>query len=145
MRLPAMVPLALFAVVALFAAGCAQVSREGRGDLSRFTRVYVEQRLNDNVGAHRLMVAELRALGYEADSGWLTMMPENTQLIITYDVRETWDFRPYVIELNAAVRPAKDYNRIVATARYFRPGLTGKKTEEMVRELMATLFPRAKR
>jgi hypothetical protein len=137
--------LVLLALVALFAAGCAQVSREGHGDLGRFPRVYVEQRLNDNVGAHRMMVAELRRLGYEADSGWLTMMPENTQLVVTYDVRETWDFRPYVIEINAAVRLAKDYNKVVANGRYHRPGITGKKTEEMVHELMTTLFPRAKK
>ncbi len=142
MRLPGLLFLAL---AAYFAAGCAQISREGHGDLSRFRRVYVEQRLNDNIGAHRMMVAELKALGYEADSGWLTMMPETTDLVVTYDVRETWDFRPYVIELNADVRPAKDYNRIVANAHYFRPGLTNKKTEEMVHELITKLFPPAKK
>ena len=137
--------LCLLALVAFFAAGCAQLTREGLGDLSKFRHVFVEQRLNDNVNAHRLLVAELRALGYEAESGWLTLMPENTQLIVTYDVRETWDFRPYIIELSAAVRPAKDYNRIVATARYFRPGVTNKPPEEMVRELTRTLFPPAAR
>ncbi len=140
-------PLALlgFALLALFGAGCAQITREGHGDLSRFQRLYVEQRLNDNRGVHRMIVAELTALGYRADSGWMTMMPEDTQLVVTYDVRETWDFRPYVIELNADVRPAKDYNRIVANTHYFRPGITNKKTEDMVHELITKLFPRAKK
>ena len=131
-------------LLALIAGGCAQISREGHGDLSRFRRIYVEQRLNDNIGAHRMIVAELQALGYDASSGWMTMMPYGSQLVVTYDVRETWDFRPYVIELNASVRPANDYNRIVATARYFRPGLTNKKPEQMVHELIAKLFPKAK-
>lgn len=142
MKFPALLLLAVFA---LLAGGCAQLTREGHGDLGRFRRVFVEQRLNDNVGAHRLIAQELRALGYEAESGWLTMMPESAQLVVTYDVRETWDFRPYIIELNAAVRPAQDYNRIVATARYFRPGVTGKAAEEMVRDLVAKLFPPAGR
>lgn len=137
--------LVLLVAVACLAAGCAQITREGSADLGRFRRVFVEQRLNDNVGAHRMIVQELRALGYEAESGWLTMMPESAQLVVTYDVRETWDFRPYIIELNAAVRPAQDYNRIVAAARYFRPGVTGKSPEAMVRELVAQLFrPAAK-
>ena len=142
MRLPGFLLLAL---AALLAGGCAQISRQGHGDLGRFRRVFVEQRQNDNIGAHRMMVAELQALGYEADSGWLTMMPEATDLVVTYDVRETWDFRPYVIELNASVRPARDYNRVVATARYFRPGVTNKPAGAMVHELMRRLFPAARR
>jgi hypothetical protein len=137
--------LLLVALTAFVFAGCAQLSREGRADLSGYARVFVEQRLNDNLGVDRMLVAELTALGYAAQSGPLTMMPESTQLIVTYDVRETWDFRPYVIELNAAVRPAKDYNRIIGTARYFRPGVTNKPAGAMVHELATTLFPPAKR
>ncbi|MBA3849310.1 MAG: hypothetical protein C0502_04865 [Opitutus sp.] len=142
MRLPGFLLLVL---AALCAGGCAQISREGHGDLGRFRRVFVEQRQNDNIGAHRMIVDELQTLGYEADSGWLTMMPVTTDLVVTYDVRETWDFRPYVIELNVAVRPAKDYNRVVATARYFRPGVTNKPAAAMVRELMRKLFPPVRR
>lgn len=129
----------------LFVVGCAQLTREGRADLSGYRRVFVEQRLNDNLGVDRMLVAELKAMGYDAQNGPLTMMPEDTQLIVTYDVRETWDFRPYVIELNAMVRPAKDYNRIIGAARYFRPGVTNKPAAEMVHELATKLFPPAKK
>lgn len=132
-------------LLALLLAGCAQLTREGRGDLGAFRRVFVEQRLNDSIGVHRLLAEELRALGYDASSGWLTELPDDAQLVVTYDARETWDFRPYLIELNAAVRPARDYHRVVATARYFRPGLTGKAPAAMVRELAAKLFPPARR
>lgn len=135
----------LVPLLALLLAGCAQLTRDGRGDLGAFRKVFVEQRLNDSLGVHRLLVAELRALGYDASGGWLTELPEDAQLVVTYDARETWDFRPYLIELNAAVRPARDYHRVVATARYFRPGLTNKPPEAMVRELAATLFPPARR
>jgi hypothetical protein len=135
----------LLPLLALVLAGCAQLTREGRGDLSVHRRVFVEQRLNDSLGVHRFLVQELRALGYDATSGWLTELPEDAQLVVTYDARETWDFRPYLIELNVAVRPARDYHRVVATARYFRPGVTNKRPEAMVRELATTLFPPARR
>ncbi len=127
-------------VGALLVGGCAQLGRSGSANLDAYRRVFVEQRLNDNLGIHRLLVAELRRRGYEAASGPLTMMPEDTEIILTYDARETWDFRPYLIELRAAVRPAKDYNRILVTSRYFRPGVTKKSSAEMVHALMKTLF-----
>ncbi|MDP1580789.1 MAG: hypothetical protein Q8M02_10945 [Candidatus Didemnitutus sp.] len=127
-------------VAALFAGGCAQLDRTGTANLADYRRVFVEQRLNDNLGIHRALVAELRQLGYAAESGPSTMMPDDTELILTYDARETWDFRPYLIELQAAVRPAQDYNRILVTSRYFRPGVTKKSPEQMVHELLKSLF-----
>lgn len=129
---------------AALAAGCASLTADrGRVDLAKHHRIFVEQRLNDNQGVDRALVAELKALGYAADSGPLTMMPEDTQLVVTYDAREAWDFHPYIIELNVAVRPARDYNIILAAARYFRPGLTAKSSDQMVHELALKLFPPA--
>ena len=122
--------------------GCASLSSSGaRADLAKATRVFVEQRLNDNHGIDRAIVAELRALGYEAESGPLTMMPERTQLIVTYDAREEWDFRAYLIEVNLGVRPADRYHTIVASGRYFRPALTKKEPAEMVHEVVTKVFP----
>ncbi|MDP2138445.1 MAG: hypothetical protein Q8J74_11405 [Candidatus Didemnitutus sp.] len=136
-------PLAVASAV-FFAAGCAQLTRSGTGKLADHRQIFVEQRLNDNLGIDRALVAELRALGYEAKSGPLTMMPPTAELIVTFDARETWDFRPYLIELTATVRPAKDYHRILASARYFRPGVTKKSSDEMAREVIKSLFPAAR-
>lgn len=128
-------------VMALLVAGCSHLSSAGSpADLARARRIFVEERLNDNLGIHRALVTQLRALGYEADRGPLTMMPDNAQLIVTYDARETWDFRPYLIELNLAVRPAQDYNRVVASSRYVHPGVTNKSPEAMVKEALGRLF-----
>lgn len=127
---------------AALAAGCGSLTTEGRADLGKRRHVWVEQRLNDNLGVGRKFVGELQALGYDADVGPLTMMPESTELIVTYDAREEWDFRAYLIELNVAVRPAKDYNVIMSTARYFHPGVTKKSSDKMIHELMTKLFPR---
>ncbi|HLP26801.1 MAG TPA: hypothetical protein VK477_14055, partial [Acidobacteriota bacterium] len=121
--------------------GCGSLTTEGRVDLGKRRHVWVEQRLNDNLGVGRKLAAELTALGYEADVGPLTMMPENTDWIVTYDAREEWDFRAYLIELNVSVRPMKDYNVILSTARYFHPGVTKKSSDVMMHELMVKLFP----
>lgn len=131
----------LLLLAGLCAAGCASLDIQGRANLGRHPRVFVEERLNDNLGIHRTIARELGALGYETATGPLTMMPDEAQLVVTYDARETWDFRPYLIELNVTVRPARDYNRVIATARYFRPGLTSKSPDLMVRETLEKLFP----
>jgi hypothetical protein len=138
-------PLWFLLGFAVLAAGCSSLTTDGHADLGKRHHVWVEQRLNDNLGIGRLLTSELQALGYDAQSGPLTMMPDATELIVTYDAREEWDFRPYLIELNVAVRPAKDYNVILSTARYFHPGITRKTTETMVHELAQKLFPPAKR
>jgi hypothetical protein len=132
----------ILAVICVLLASCAQLTSSGSSpaELARARKIFVEERLNDNLGIDRAIVTELRSLGYEADRGPLTMMPESAQLIVTYDARETWDFRPYLIELNLAVRPAQDYNRVVASSRYVRPGVTNKSPEAMVREALGKLF-----
>lgn len=130
----------LLGFVAL-ATGCGSLTTAGQADLGKHRRVWVEQRLNDNLGVGRTLAAELQALGYTADVGHLTMMPEDTELIVTYDAREEWDFRAYLIELNVAVRPKKNYNLIISTARYFHPGVTKKSSDVMMHELMVKLFP----
>jgi len=134
-------PLLLLVVGLFFSSGCSSLTAEGQQNLGRQQRVFVEERLNDNLGISRAIAAELRALGYDADHGPLTMAPDDTQLIVTYDAREAWDGRQYLIELNIAARPATSYHRIIAAARYFRPGITNKSSGEMVHEAVQKLFP----
>jgi hypothetical protein len=122
--------------------GCASLNADGQRNLGRQQRVFVEQRLNDNLGIHRAITTELRDLGYIAESGPLTMMPDDTQLVVTYDAREEWDFRSYLLELSVAVRPARDYHRVIASGRYFRPAITNKSSDAMVAEMVRKLFPR---
>lgn len=134
--------LIMAVAVAFTVSGCSSLSSSGASaDLAKASRVFVEQQLNDNHGLDRALAAELRALGYTAESGPLTMMPERTQLIVTYDAREEWDFRAYLIELNVSVRPAENYHRIVASGRYFRPALTKMAPAEMVRAVVTKVFP----
>lgn len=131
----------LLLLVGLVAGGCASLSVDGQRNLGLQQRVFVEERLNDNLGIARTIAAELRLMNYDAAHGPLTMAPEDTQLLVTYDAREAWDGRQYLIELNLAVRPARDYHLVIANGRYFRPGITNKSAEAMVRDTVRKLFP----
>jgi hypothetical protein len=131
--------LTLLALLAVFVAGCSSVNSRQVVDLGRFQRFYVERRLNDNNHLDDLLAAELRSRGRTAASGPRTMMPEDTQVIVTYDARWNWDFKTYLIELNLefhTVYPSKK----LADAQYYQPSLTPKPPPEAVRELIGRLF-----
>jgi hypothetical protein len=129
-----------FVVLSLALAGCASSASTRKViALDRFQRIYVEQRLNDNQHLDEFFVAELRRLGREASSGPLTMMPEKTDAIITYDARWEWDFKTYLIELSFEVHTVHPRKKL-ADARYHQPTLKTKTPAEVIRELLVPLF-----
>ena len=135
--------LPLLASAVLLFAGCSsvQIQKGSKTALTRRQRVYVEQRTNDSASLDARIVNELKTLGYDASAGPLTMMPDDTELVVTYDARWEWDFRHYLIDLGVTVRPASSFD-VLARARYFHPGVTRKPPEEMIHELLAPLFRR---
>lgn len=131
----------LCALLVLFAcAGCSSVSsRVPPGlDLGHFQRIFVERRLNENNHVDEYLVRELRRIGKIADSGPLTMMPENTDAVMTYEARWTWDFKSYLIELNLELHTAHTKKKL-ADARYYQPNARPKPlafvTEKIVQEM----------
>lgn len=126
-------------VAALLLAGCSSVSARKVVALDRFQRFFVERRLNENNRLDELIVAELQRLGRQASSGPLTMMPEKTEVLVTYDARWTWDFKTYLIDLSLefhTVFPSKK----LADGRYYQPSLRPKSPPDAVRELLGRLF-----
>lgn len=124
---------------ALLLGGCSAVSSRKVVALDQFKRFYVERRLNENNHLDELIAAELQRQGRIASSGPRTMMPENTDVLVTYDARWTWDFKTYLIELNLefhTIFPSKK----LADARYYQPSLRPKPPREAVQELVARLF-----
>lgn len=121
--------------------GCASViaHRDPKVDLGKFQRFFVERRLNDNHATDEIIAADLRARGYTASCGPITMMPEDTQVVIQYDARWNWEFRSYLIDLSITVRRAYA-ETILATGNYHNPGLTNKKSEAMVHTLLNDFF-----
>ena len=129
----------LLALLAGLFSGCSSVNSRQVVELGRFQRFYVERRLNENNRVDELIAAEIRARGHIAGSGPRTMMPEDTQVIATYDARWNWDFKTYLIELNLefhTVFPSKK----LADAQYYQPSLTPKAPPDAVRELVGRLF-----
>jgi hypothetical protein len=120
--------------------GCASsVSARKVVPLDRFQRIFVERRLNENHHLDELFVAALRRLGREASSGPMTMMPEKTDAVLTYDARWQWDFKTYLIELSFelhTVHPRKKF----ADARYHQATIRTKPPESIIRELLGRLF-----
>jgi len=137
LQLPLLCLLTLTAALAV--AGCASVSTRKVVELDRFQRFYVERRLNENNHLDELIAAELKRLGRDASSGPRTMMPEKTEVLVTYDSRWNWDFKTYLIELSLelhTVFPAKK----LADGRYYQPSLTPKSPAEAVRSILGPLF-----
>ena len=129
---------------ALVLGGCTQITTRSlpKADLSRHKHVFVEHRLADSFGVADEIARQLRALGYDASSGALTMMPPDTELIVSYDDMWTWDFSTYMIEIDMQVRTARS-DKILAVGHYFRPTMVfGHPPAEMIHDLIEKLFKR---
>jgi hypothetical protein len=136
---------ALLALGASFLAGCAQLSTRSlpNSGIASYKHIFVEQRLADNYGVADAMAKELRDMGYDANSGALTMMPPDAELIVSYDDMWAWDFNTYMIEFDVQVRSARN-DKILAVGHYYRPSMVfGHPPAAMIRELLAKLFRHA--
>ena len=136
--------LLAFAAASILA-GCTQLSTRSlpNSEIGHYKRIFVEQRLVDNYGVAEAMARELRAMGYDASAGALTMMPSNAELIVSYDDMWTWDFNTYMIEFDVQVRSART-DKILAMGHYYRPTMVfGHPPAAMIRELLAKLFKHA--
>ncbi len=132
----------LLAVILLpFLAGCSSLSshKNPAVKLGDFQRFHVEKRLSDDRGIDTLIARELQRRGFEVTQGFLTMMPDNAQVIVSYDDRWAWDFRTYLVELNIA---AVDANRkkLIATGTYRVPGPLSRDPELMITEILDSFF-----
>ena len=132
--------LLLLLTLPLLAACSSMTSRHDPAvKLNQFKRFYVKQQLNDNHATGDLIAAELRARGYQADCGPLTMMPAQTEVLIYYDARWTWDFHSYLIDLSITARRTFS-DKMLATGSYHHPGATPKKPGKMINALLDAFF-----
>lgn len=132
----------LLSLLGLVLAGCSTVTTRQVVPLDRFQRIFVERRLNDNHQLDELLVAELRRLGRDASSGPLTMLPEKTDAVLSYDARWAWDFKTYLIELNLELHTVPTHKKL-ADGRYYQPSIRTKKPAEVIRDLLVPLFSKS--
>lgn len=129
-------------LAALFLGGCAsydaQASR-GAG-LAGISRFFVVSNLSDNHAVDHHIAAALQARGLVAGSGPLTMMPGDTQAVVTFADRWDWDFGEHLYYLKITVRKPES-NEPLAGATFsarFPPKEPAAKT---VGRLVSRLFP----
>ena len=131
----------ILSVVLLGLSGCFSANSvvTMQADLRSYRRIYVQSAQNDSSHLDQLVANELLRLGYEASAGVRTMMPTNTQLVLTYESQWTWDFRTYLIQLDVTMRDVSTEKQI-GKGMVFHSGVMHKSPEKMVAELLAPFF-----
>lgn len=140
--------LPLLMVVLFLATGCA-INRTSATfapgtDLGKVKHMYVVQAPNDKHGVYKLLSGRLMKMGYT-----ITVGPEmpaasyNTDLVVTYQDKWVWDITMYMLELTVYFRnPGNGYP--VASGNSFHTSLTRKSSDEMVEEVLTSIFTKAK-
>ena len=131
----------LLLLIGLSLAGCSTLDThvEPNANLGRFKHIYVQQSLNDNHGLDALIVKDLRARGFQAESGPLTLMPRDVKVYLLYEDHWDWDFTEYLISLGLSLRDATT-DRLLASVRYFRPTAFMKTPDFMVHTVVDGLL-----
>lgn len=129
----------LFLALLALLAGCTSLSTRKAADLSRLKRFYVEQRLSDSHRLDEQIAAELRALGYDATAGVLTMKPDGIDAIVSYEDRYAWDFKSYLIEMHLAIRDGHT-DKLLAFGDYHQAKITTKSPAEVIHLILFPLF-----
>ena len=96
----------LIASLATLLGGCASfdASIDSGRSLKKVQRYFVLSNLNDNHALDQQIAAALRAHGFTAEVGPLTMMPDETQAVVAFQDHWTWDFGEHLVFLRINVR-----------------------------------------
>ena len=114
-------------------------ARIGRDlSLDGVQRFFVVGNANDNRAINHQITAALKSRGYVAETGPLTMMPDDTQAIITYQDHWTWDFGDRLVYLQVTARDRKT-NKTYATVTFSTRIPSGKSLSNIVDGLVGRL------
>jgi hypothetical protein len=108
----------LLAAACALLLGCASfdASVEGGQSLQGVQRFFVVSNLNDNRALDHQIAQALRARGLVAEVGPLTMMPDDTQAVVTFQDHWAWDFGEHLNFLRINVRkPSQQQSYASAT------------------------------
>ena len=126
----------------LLATGCStlEVHKAKNADLRQYKRAYVLHLLTDGHGVDEMVAAELRAHGLQASAGPLTMMPDDTELLVEYRDEWAWDFKNYLIGMDIQIKKLKT-DEVIGTGHLYRPRMVlGAPPSQMVSEVLSPLF-----
>lgn len=106
-------------------------------NLSKIKSVHVVKSLPDGRGIDQMIANRLGAMGYNATTGDVT--PPDVDAIVTYEDKWMWDISLYMVQLTIFIRD-KDSGFPLATANSKHGSLTRKSPEEMIAEVLGSLF-----
>lgn len=136
--------LSLVSLLLLSACSSYYSGRYSKTRVNDLQRIYVINNLDDNRRVDLLIVAALLELGKEASSGPETMIPENTQALITYRDAWSWDFTDHITHLQLQLREPID-NKLLAASSFHGPNTLKTDASAVCRRLSKDLFTPAKR
>jgi hypothetical protein len=132
-------PLLLLSVLLL--GGCASYVADHNRSLADVRHFFVQSNSNDNRALDRQIAAALRARGFQAEYGPLTMMSDEAQVIVTYQDHWTWDFGDHLVFLQISVRDRNpELIRTFATAKFSTRLPTRTPTSGIIDGLVARLL-----
>src|SRR4051812_45769634 len=122
--------------------GCASfdASVDSGRSLKKVQRFFVLSNLNDNHAIDQQIAAALRAHDRTAEVGPLTMMPDDTQAVVSFQDHWTWDFGEHLVFLRITVRDpsaSQSYAAVTFDARvplHEAPAVTVKRLVESLLE-----------
>jgi hypothetical protein len=109
------------------------------GGLAGVSRFFVVSNLNDNHALDRRIAAAFQARGLTAETGPLTMMPGDTQAVVTFSDHWSWDFGEHLDFLKITVRKP-EANDVLASATFSARIPLKEVTPETVTRLVSRLF-----
>jgi uncharacterized lipoprotein YmbA len=101
MKRASVLPASCLFVLSLLLGGCTTYDEQTThgANLPAKKHYFVQSNLNDNHAIAEQIDAVLKQRGFEGDNGPLTMMPDDTQVLITYQDSWAWDFGDHLVYL----------------------------------------------
>jgi hypothetical protein len=111
-----LLPSVLLLALGLFT-GCASYRADHHRSLAGLRDFFVLSNANDNRALDHQIAAALRARGFKAETGPITMMSDEAQVVVYYQDHWTWDFGDHLVQLQISVRDRAS-TQTIATARF---------------------------
>lgn len=135
------------AALLVLVSGCANMSTATVSpdtDLRKVKSFYVVKQPADNRGTEKLISAQLVKMGYTARSGpELPAANYDADVVVTYVDKWMWDITMYMLELTITFR-APNSGYALASGHSLHTSLTRRSPEEMVEEVLTSIFSKAK-
>ena len=113
-------------------------------ELRELKKYYVVKLGPDNRGVNRLIVAHLTNMGFTADTGPAESMPDDADVIVTYEDRWQWDITMYMIGLTIHFRNPKN-QQLLAVGNSYHTSITRMPPTAMVGEVLGNIFAKSKK